>query len=161
MAVYLSRQPRYDVAEIRAHLEAAFAATGSQPAGKHAVIKPNLVNQFGHSGGTTTHPAVVEAIHDALRDGGFTAVVIADGPSINRPVDEVFANSGMTELAQRLGVDLVYLTRRSGERCRGRMAIAVAQPDPRYRLLHHVPKMKAHVALRRHTGLKNQQGICD
>lgn len=162
MAVYLSRQPRYDVAEIRAHLEAAFAATGAQPAGRHAVIKPNLVNQFGHSGGTTTHPAVVEAIHDALRDRGFTTVVIADGPSINRPVDEVFANSGMTALAQRLGVELVDLNqaeRRNVSWPYGELPLPNLILDTDCYI--NVPKMKTHVRCGVTLGLKNQQGICD
>src|SRR5581483_3062232 len=109
MAVFLSRQRRYDVTDIRRHLENALEAIGEEPRGDTAVIKPNLVNQYGHVHGTTTHATVVEAIHDALRDRGFKKITIADGPSINRPVDEVFQNSGMRDLAGRLGVDLVDL----------------------------------------------------
>jgi uncharacterized protein (DUF362 family) len=160
--VYLARQPRYDVAEIRQNLENALIAIGSDPRGKRAVIKPNLVNQFGDSSGTTTHPAVVEAIHDALRDRGFTHIVIADGPSVNRPVDLVFKNSGMTELAARLKVDLVDLNqaeRRPVEWPYGQLPLPNLILDADCYV--NVPKMKTHVRCGVTLSLKNQQGICD
>lgn len=162
MAVYLARQPRYDVTEIRQHLEAALLATGTEPKGRTAVIKPNLVNQFGDSSGTTTHPAVVEAIYGALRDRGFDHITIADGPSINRPVDLVFHNAGMTDLATRLGCDLVDLNqakRRPVPWPYGELALPTLILDADYYV--NVPKMKTHVRCGVTLGLKNQQGICD
>lgn len=162
MAVYLARQPRYDVAEIRQNLEDALAAIGTNPRGSRAVIKPNLVNQFGDSSGTTTHPAVVEAIHDALRDRGFKHITIADGPSVNRPVDLVFKNSGMTDLATRLGVGLVDLNqteRRPVAWPYGELPLPNLILDADCYV--NVPKMKTHVRCGVTLGLKNQQGICD
>lgn len=162
MAVYLAKQPRYDVAEIRQHLEDALAAVGVEPKGKTAVIKPNLVNQFGASSGTTTHPAIVEAIYGALRDRGFDKITIADGPSVNRPVDLVFKNSGMTALAERLGCDLVDLNqaeRRPVPWPYGELRLPTLILDADYYV--NVPKMKTHVRCGVTLGLKNQQGICD
>jgi uncharacterized protein (DUF362 family) len=162
MAVYLSRQRQYDVAEIRRELEAALAALQYEPRGRQAVIKPNLVNQFGRKSGTTTHPAVVEAIHSALTDRGFTRIVIADGPSINRPVDEVFENSGMRALADRLGVELVDLNqaeRRPVPWRYGEIGLPTVILDADCYV--NVPKMKTHVRCGVTLSLKNQQGICD
>ncbi len=59
MAVFLSRQARYDTAEIRGQLEDALGLIGAALHGRRAVIKPNLVNQHGPTHHTTTHPAVV------------------------------------------------------------------------------------------------------
>jgi len=160
--VYLDRQPQYDAAEIRAKLEAGLAAIGADPRGRTAVIKPNLVNQFGASSGTTTHPAVVEAVHGALRDRGFTEIVIADGPSINRPVDEVFETSGMRALADRLGVPLVDLNqaeRRLVPWPYGELPLPNVVLDADCYV--NVPKMKTHVRCGITLSLKNQQGICD
>jgi uncharacterized protein (DUF362 family) len=162
MTVFLSRQRRYDVAEIRSRLEEALEALDEKPSGRHAVIKPNLVNQSGQATGITTDPSVVEAIHDALRDRGFTDITIADGPSINRPVDEVFANSGMTELARRLGVELVDLNqapRRLVAWPYGEIGLPALILDADYYV--SVPKMKTHVRSGVSLSLKNQQGICD
>lgn len=162
MPVYLSRQRRYDVPEITRHIEDAFEAMGERPQGRTAVIKPNLVNQFGGSSGTTTHPAVVEAVHNVLKRRGFVEIVIADGPSINRPVDEVFANSGMTDLAARLNVDLVDLNqsqRRSVPWKYGEIGLPDLILDADYYV--NVPKMKTHVRCGVTLSLKNQQGICD
>jgi uncharacterized protein (DUF362 family) len=120
------------------------------------------VNQFGDSSGTTTHPAVVEAIHDALRDRGFETIVIADGPSVNRPVDLVFKNSGMTDLAKRLGVELVDLNqaeRRPVEWPYGTLPLPSLILDADCYV--NVPKMKTHVRCGVTLSLKNQQGICD
>jgi uncharacterized protein (DUF362 family) len=162
VAVFLKRQRRYDVAEIRSRLEEALEALGERPSGRRAVIKPNLVNQFGRASGTTTHPSVVEAVHDALRDRGFTDIAIADGPSINRPVDEVFGNSGMTELARRLGVELVDLNQAPQRLVSwryGEIGLPVLILDADYYV--SVPKMKTHVRSGVSLSLKNQQGVCD
>jgi uncharacterized protein (DUF362 family) len=162
VAVYLARQPRYDVTEIRQHLEDALAAIGAKPAGRTAVIKPNLVNQFGDSSGTTTSPAIVEAVYGALRDRGFDRITIADGPSVNRPVDLVFKNSGMAALAERLGCDLVDLNqaeRRPVPWPYGELPLPTLILDADYYV--NVPKMKTHVRCGVTLGLKNQQGICD
>jgi len=162
MAVFLARQRRYDVAEIRSRLEEALEALNEKPSGRRAVIKPNLVNQFGQAGGTTTHPSIVEAIHDVLRDRAFTEISIADGPSINRPVDEVFANSGMAELARRLRVPLVDLNqvpRRTATWAYGEIGLPTLVLDADYYV--NVPKMKTHVRCGVTLSLKNQQGLCD
>lgn len=162
MSVYLDRQRQYDAAEIREKLEAALSATGAEPRGRSAVIKPNLVNQFGAASGTTTHPAVVEAVHGALRDRGFTDIVIADGPSINRPVDEVFETSGMRALAERLGTPLIDLNqaeRRSVPWRYGDLPLPSVILDADCYV--NVPKMKTHVRCGVTLSLKNQQGICD
>jgi uncharacterized protein (DUF362 family) len=162
MAVFLSQQRRYDVGEIRSRLEEALETLNERPSGRHAVIKPNLVNQFGRASGTTTHPSIVEAIHGALRDRGFTDIAIADGPSINRPVDEVFDASGMRELALRLGVELVDLNqapRRMLSWPYGEIGLPILILDADYYV--NVPKMKTHVRSGVSLSLKNQQGICD
>jgi uncharacterized protein (DUF362 family) len=162
MAVFLARQRRYDVSEIRSRLEEALEALNEKPLGRRAVIKPNLVNQFGRASGTTTNPSIIEAIHDALRDRAFTDIAIADGPSINRPVDDVFANSGMTELANRLGVQLVDLNqapRRTLTWDYGEIALPTLVLDADYYV--NVPKMKTHVRCGVTLSLKNQQGVCD
>jgi uncharacterized protein (DUF362 family) len=162
MAVFLSRQQRYDVGEIRSRLEEALTELDECPSGRRAVIKPNLVNQFGRSSGTTSHPSVVEAIHGALRDRGFTDIAIADGPSINRPVDEVFSNSGMADLARRLGVELIDLNqapRRLVAWPYGEIGLPILILDADYYV--NVPKMKTHVRSGVSLSLKNQQGICD
>ncbi len=162
MPVFLSRQRRYDPAEIRRRLEEALLALGEEPRGDTAVIKPNLVNQFGLKSGTTTHPAVVEAVHAALRDRGFRRIVIADGPSINRPVDEVFHKSGMADLAARLGVELIDLNqaeRRPVPWRYGEIGLPAVLLDADYYV--NVPKMKTHVRCGVTLSLKNQQGICD
>lgn len=162
MAVYLNRQQQYDVAETRAQLEIALREIGEEPRGTRAVIKPNLVNQFGRSSGTTSHPAVVEAVYHMLRDRGFTDIAVADGPSINRPVDEVFENSGMYDLARRLNVELVDLNqapRRPVTWKYGEIGLPELILDADYYV--NVPKMKTHVRCGVTLSLKNQQGICD
>ena len=162
MAVFLSRQRRYDVTDIRRNLENALEAIGEEPRGESAVLKPNLVNQYGHVHGTTTHATIVEAVHDALRDRGFKKITIADGPSINRPVDEVFENSGMRALAERLGVDLVDLNqaeRRNVPWPYGELPLPNVILDADYYV--NLPKMKTHVRCGVTLSMKNQQGICD
>src|SRR5437868_6586424 len=165
MPVYLSRQQRYDVAELTQHVEDAVEAIGSPPKGRRAVIKPNLVNQFGGSSGTTTHADVVEAVYNMLRRRGFSEITIADGPSINRPVDDVLRNSGMTDLAKRIGAPLVDLNnieqapRRNVPWKYGELPLPDVILDADYYV--NVPKMKTHVRCGVTLSLKNQQGICD
>ncbi len=162
MSVYLEKQPRYDAAELRGKLEAGLSAIGADPRGRTAVIKPNLVNQFGAKSGTTTHPDVVEAVYWMLRDRGFSEITIADGPSINRPVDEVFETSGMRALSERLGTPLVDLNqapRRNVPWRYGELPLPDVILDADCYV--NVPKMKTHVRCGVTLSLKNQQGICD
>ena len=97
-----------------------------------------------------------------LRDRGFDSIAIADGPSINRPVEEVFVNSGMRALAARLGVELIDLnqaTRRPIAWAYGEIGMPEVILDADYYV--NVPKMKTHVRCGVTLSLKNQQGICD
>jgi uncharacterized protein (DUF362 family) len=162
MAVFLTRQRCYDVAEIRSRLEEALEALHERPSGRRAVIKPNLGTQLGRASGATTDPSIVEAIHDALRDRGFTDIAIADGPSINRPVEEVFKKSGMSELARRLRVPLVDLNqapRRMLTWPYGEIGLPTLVLDADYYV--NVPKMKTHVRVGVTLSLKSQMGLCD
>jgi uncharacterized protein (DUF362 family) len=51
--------------------------------GKRVLLKPNLV-EYDSGAPINTHPALVEAVLDALLSGGAAAVYIAEGPA-NRP----------------------------------------------------------------------------
>ncbi len=129
---------------------------------KQILIKPNLVNASPPP--VTTPAACCEALAAYIRRHSKARIVIAEGcGAADLDTDEVFARLGFTELAARLGIELVDLNRAP--------LVEVARPGCRHFPTMHlpaiafesfilsVPVLKAH-SLADVTGtLKNMMGF--
>lgn len=73
---------------------------------KTAVLKPNIVMPARPKTSAVTHPSIVEATINLLRDAGIEDISIVEEPAIGLDVKESFRVSGYTELATRMGVNL-------------------------------------------------------
>ena len=152
----------YEIGAIRRAIAAAVTPLGGirrfvRP-GMRVLLKPNLVSDAHLERAATTHPAVVEAAVQLVREAGGT-VWIGDSPG--GPVASnarVYRNTGMTELARRLGADMLPFDRAVWKRARGRDHF-VASPVVDADLVINLPKLKTHV-LTLYTGaVKNLFGV--
>jgi uncharacterized protein (DUF362 family)/Pyruvate/2-oxoacid:ferredoxin oxidoreductase delta subunit len=75
--------------------------------GQTVLLKVNLLAAKGPDRGITTHPAVVEAVaREVQRAGG--RVVLGDSPAgVMKNIRRYWAKTGIGEVAERLGIDLV------------------------------------------------------
>ena len=127
--------------------------------GKRVLVKPNLLSAKDPRRGITTHPAVVGAVIDYLKCRG-AEVSVGDSPGgAVRGVERVWANTGMLEVAQEKGVNLVNFeaagwVERSFEGRTYQIAKAVLDFDR----IVSLPKLKTHVLTLMTAAMKNTFG---
>jgi uncharacterized protein (DUF362 family)/Pyruvate/2-oxoacid:ferredoxin oxidoreductase delta subunit len=117
--------------------------------GAKVLIKPNLITVRRPDEAATTHPAVVKALIQVVQAAG-GLVTIADspgGPFSHKRLEEIYAASGMDQVAAETGAHLNYdlsavnLPHPKGRLLKGVTVIkAVAEAD----VVITVPKLKTH-----------------
>lgn len=133
-----------------------------RPRREKILLKPNLVTYprwlpiGGTPPSTITDPRFIEALLRVFR--GYQ-VTIADGAIAGHDTDKVFRRTGLVELAERYGAELLNLDhceRIEIEWKYGRLLV------PRLLETHeyiNVPKLKTHVSTGVTIGCKNQKGL--
>ena len=109
--VSIIRAEAYDVSGLRFKIRELLEKLGGWESfvkpGDRVLLKPNLLAARTPDRAVTTHPAVVEAVGAELLDFG-AKVAIGDSPAgAHKGVERVFRNTGMIDVAERLGVQLV------------------------------------------------------
>jgi len=131
--------------------------------GAHVLIKPNLICARDHTTGSTTNPAVVEAIAHCVRDAGAAEVLIGDGSGVGHDTRRVFQTLKYDELACRCGASLVDLNRDAVEMpCPGGtllQSISVSRTALEADVLMNVPVLKTHTGTVVSLSLKNTKGV--
>ena len=117
--------------------------------GAKVLVKPNLITARRPDEAVTTHPAVVKALVQIVQAAG-GLVTIADspgGPFSHKRLEEIYATSGMDQVAAETGAYLSYdlstvnLPHPEGELLKGVTVIkAVAEAE----VVITVPKLKTH-----------------
>jgi uncharacterized protein (DUF362 family)/Pyruvate/2-oxoacid:ferredoxin oxidoreductase delta subunit len=117
--------------------------------GARVLIKPNLITARRPDEAATTHPAVVKALVQVVQAAG-GLVTIADspgGPFSRKRLEEIYAASGMAQVAAETGAHLSYdlsavnLPHPEGRLLKGVTVIkAVAEAD----VVITVPRLKTH-----------------
>ena len=161
--VTLAHCASYDPVEVGESLKDVLSrlpAVGAEALqGRRVLIKPNLLAAREPGRGVTTHPAVVGAAVDFLRERG-ADVCVGDSPGgAVRGVERVWENTGMAALSRSKGVDLVNFeaggwTERSVE---GR-TYAVARVLDGIDLIVNAAKFKTHVLTLLTGAVKNTFG---
>ncbi len=112
--VALVRCGDYEPHNVQAAVQAAFAHLGGiediiRP-GMRVYIKANLLLKRSPEQYTTTHPAVIEAVARCVQQRGATAVIgdSPGGPFLPARLRDVYAGTGMIDVAERLGAELNY-----------------------------------------------------
>jgi len=78
--------------------------------GDCVLIKPNLVEPAAPDSGQITNPKVIEAAARYCLDSGAGRVIIGEGPGYYQPqsyLRECFTRTGVSEVAERLGIEWV------------------------------------------------------
>ncbi|MBI2844727.1 MAG: DUF362 domain-containing protein [Armatimonadetes bacterium] len=110
MAVYLDSVPDYNIDRIKECVQRGIDEVGVEINGaRTAVLKINVVQARAPETGVVTHPAVVEATIDALRDRGVKEITIAEAPALGVDANKAFKETGIADLAKRKAVRLVNL----------------------------------------------------
>jgi uncharacterized protein (DUF362 family) len=161
LSVYLEEVGRHRLADVRGAISRGLDGLGLDVSGRRtAFIKPNLVIAAKPRTAIITHPVVVEAIVEELRDRGVSSISVGDGPGVGLDVDRVFKVTGYDRLCERLGVELINLNRaerRSFHWKYGELGVpSVALESDLY---INVPKLKTHGYTTVTLSMKNHKGL--
>jgi len=159
--VSVARCETYDLDAVRGAVIAALAPLGGigrfvRP-GMRVLLKPNLLTAADAERAVTTHPAVVQAVAEVVREAGGT-VLVGDSPG-GRGGDgrRVWRLSGMADVAERTGACLLPFDGVVWQRLNG-ADYFIARPVLEADLVIDLPKLKTHM-LTLYTGaVKNMFG---
>ncbi len=112
--------------------------------GMKVLLKPNLLTAADLERAITTHPALVQAVAELVRDAGGT-IFIGDSPG--GPVKKtppVWRKGGMTRVAEQTGARLVAFDGVTWKRMNGNDYF-IASPVLEADLVIDLPKLKTHI----------------
>jgi len=162
--VSLLRLPDYDEARVLTALRECLAPLGGMSAfvrpGQRVLLKPNMLAPFAPEQAVTTHPAVVKATLELVREAGGEPFVgdspgvgafrgVARASGIDRAMEETSAKPADFETEREFDVpDHLAAPKIT-------LAQAVADAD----VIITLPKLKTHVQMTMTGALKNQYGL--
>lgn len=123
-------------------------------------IKPNLVVAKPASSGATTHPEIVAALVEYLKEKGFTNLLILEGSWVGDSTRRAFRVCGYEDIARTYGVELFDT---KGDRpvrreCDG-ITIELCSRALEVDFLINLPVMKGHCQTKITGVLKNMKGL--
>jgi len=161
MTVCIKKVCEYNIAKIQQSLHQSLELINFKLIpGKKAVLKPNIVMPARPSTSIVTHPAIVEATINLLRDAGIFDISIVEEPAIGLDVRESFQVSGYAELAKRMGVHIYGFETREKTEIEwqyGKLKIPRIFLDAD--LYINLPKIKTHGYTTVTLSIKNQKGL--
>jgi uncharacterized protein (DUF362 family) len=132
--------------------------------GRKILIKPNAARAALPGQGVTTHPSVVEATIDHLKERGATDIVIGESCIFGVDAKEAFRVTGMKEVSEKEGVELVDLDRFDPMELpvpEGKVIKKIKLPAilKQFDLIISIPVMKTHMHTQVTLSLKNMKGV--
>jgi uncharacterized protein (DUF362 family) len=161
MTVFFDEVKRYHMPLIQASITRAFNELHIDLNGKKSVfIKVNVVRPAKPNSCVITHPIIVEALINVLRNLGLKQITIGEGPAAGVNVDTAFKTSGYLHLAQKMKVRLLNLNntkyvKKEWDNGILELPVDLLQSD----FYINVPKMKTHFHCGVTLSIKNQQGL--
>jgi uncharacterized protein (DUF362 family) len=132
--------------------------------GRNVLIKPNAARLASPGEGVTTHPSVVGATIQHLREEGAGRIVIGESCIFGVKAEEAFRVTGMKEISEKNGVELLDLDHGSPMEIpipRGKVIKKIKVPAllRDFDFIVSIPVMKTHMHTRVTLSLKNMKGL--
>lgn len=164
--IYLYKQNKYDLKEIKRIVEKIFQKSGFTDelvVGKTAFLKVNLLRSSSPDKAVTTHPVFVRAVAEVLLKYGLK-VVVGDspaGPFTIFSLKNIYRDCGLTSELENTNATLNYNTEVINIRCDESFKLkefetfkALVEAD----LIINLPKLKTHTMMRYTGAVKNMFG---
>ncbi len=126
--------------------------------GQQVILKPNLLTDRTPDEAVTTHPDVVAAVIELVRESGATPIV-ADSPANAAKLTRVWERTGIGAICEQTGTTLLSLEE-GGSRAitSGGYAFHIAKPLLDADVIINLPKAKTHVLTTLTAAVKNLYG---
>jgi uncharacterized protein (DUF362 family)/ferredoxin-like protein FixX len=151
----------YDVKLLKTLLDSMFQEISFSPISNAKVlIKPNLLISRTPEQAVTTHPAIIQALAELLKDHS-CAVSVGDSPGFGS-TDKVLNISGIMDVINQLGLTISTFSDNIIKKTNGispyREFLFGDDPE-KYDLVINVPKLKTHGMMGMTLGVKNTFGF--
>lgn len=133
--------------------------TGFIKRGDNVLLKPNLLTAKYPEEAATTHPSIVQAVGELVKDCG-GEIIIGDSPAIGS-WKNIVQKTGMAQVAKRLGAKLVHFTTPVHLPKREKHLfkfLKIAKDVLDADVIINLPKLKTHVQMYLTLGVKNVFG---
>ncbi|RPJ00795.1 MAG: DUF362 domain-containing protein, partial [Deltaproteobacteria bacterium] len=132
--------------------------------GKRILVKPNAARLASPGEGITTHPSVVSATIDCLRENGAQDIVIGEGCIFGVDARDAFRMTGMEEISEKKNVKLIDMDRfgpaeRSIPNGKLLKKVKVSSMLKNFDWIVSIPVMKTHMHTRVSLSIKNMKGL--
>lgn len=162
--VILTKCPSYKMEPLREALGKTLGPLGGMESfvepGQRVLLKPNLLSAKDPSRAVTTHPNLVEAVIEEVRRIG-AVPFIGDSPGgAIRGIRRVWTNTGMEEMAERTGVELVSFEASGSKAIEfGKYTFFISKPVLEADVIISLPKLKTHSLTLLTCAVKNMFGV--
>ena len=165
--ISVQHTPSYDPAVVQAAVDRHFELLHLDeliPKEGKITIKPNLLLKRRPEEGTTTHPALVEAVVRRIQKVSNAQITLADspgGPFTKQALEGIYRASGMEEVAKKTGAVLNYdvgsthIPNPEGKLCK---AFDLINPIAEADFIVSICKLKSHCMTGLSGGVKNLFG---
>jgi uncharacterized protein (DUF362 family)/NAD-dependent dihydropyrimidine dehydrogenase PreA subunit len=140
----------YDIKEVKTAIDVCMDTLGGLDyyidPGDRVLLKPNLLQAKPPGEHVTTHPALLEAVINLVKDvKGVPLVGDSPGASVGRDIERYWRITGLEEVCKRLNVELVnFEAAGSYRRTQNGKEYFIAKPALDAELLISLPKIKTH-----------------
>ncbi len=132
---------------------------------KNILLKPNMLQAHRPEENVTTHPAVVEAVGEVIKDRGGNCA-IGDSPSGwgKKNTRKAAEETGFLEVCRKLNIDFDFFSGQKTKRVNipeGKVYSEVYLPESyfNYDIIINIPKLKTHSLTVFTLGVKNMLGL--
>ena len=127
--------------------------------GQKVLLKPNLLRGFTPDRCVTTHPVVIEAVCQVLKDLSVSHIVISDSPALGS-LSAVSRKAGYTFLKKKYGVQILPLSNPiTFENIEQVPHLKIAGCLKHYDRIINLPKVKSHCQMTMTLCIKNLFGL--
>ena len=127
--------------------------------GQKVLLKPNLLRGFKPDRCVTTHPVVIEAVCQVLKDLSVSHIVISDSPALGS-LSMVASKAGYTFLKKKYGVQILPLSNPiTFENIEQVPHLKIAGCLQHYDRIINLPKVKSHCQMTMTLCIKNLFGL--
>jgi uncharacterized protein (DUF362 family) len=132
--------------------------------GRNVLIKPNAARLAYPGNGVTTHPQVVAATIDHLKEKGVRRIAIGESCIFGVNAKEAFQATGMKEISEEKKIELIDLDQRNPMEIaipRGKVIKKIKVPAilKEFDFIVSVPVMKTHMHTQVTLSIKNMKGL--
>ena len=153
----------YSKEDIRSAVDKTFSFFGGIEnvikKGSKVLLKPNFLKESSPRKCIVTHPAVIEAVAEAVLEAGATPI-IGDSPAFGS-VAKIASRIGLDKFAEKHGIDIIELDkpRKVSINCGGKdFSLTVSGRALDVDAIINLPKLKVHVQVLFTAGVKNLYG---